>query len=320
MKIKEHIGAELEMVNKLILEHAKSHVELVPNITEYLVNSGGKRIRPMIALLSAKLVGADMEKAVKLAAAVEFIHTATLFHDDVIDQSELRRGKPTANNVFGNKACILVGDYLLSQAFKLMVKAESLEALEMLASAACTITESEVWQLEIASNFDLDYKDYLKLIDGKTAVLFAAAAASPALASSKISESKELYKFGSNLGMIFQLVDDVLDYYSKDEKFGKKVGGDFLEKKMTLPLFLLKKYITKEEDEFFRSCFSSDNLDENDLKKAILILNKYDISREIKDVINNYEQIALKSIGKYEGSSVALILEELIKSMSQRFC
>ena len=307
------------MVNKLIIEQAKSHVELLPNITDYLINSGGKRIRPMVALLAAKLVNADMEKAVKLAAAVEFIHTATLFHDDVIDQSELRRGKPTANNVFGNKACILVGDFLLSQAFKLMVRSESLAALDMLASAACTITESEVWQLEIASNFNLSYDDYLKLIDGKTAVLFAAAAASPALASSKIHDSQTLFTFGTNLGMVFQMVDDFLDYFSQDTKFGKKIGGDFLEKKMTLPLFILKKHLLPDEVRFFEKAFSEEEmLDDNALNYAFDIMSRYSIKDEIVHIISAYEQQALDIIRKYGASEAALLIEELIKSLSQR--
>ncbi len=234
--LRQLVEPELKIVDNMILDYAKSHVELVPIISNYLTSAGGKRLRPILTLACSKIFGTISENAIKLAAAVEFIHTATLLHDDVVDESDKRRGKPTANNIWDSKTCILVGDFLFSQAFKLMVETHSIKALKLLSNAAANIAESEVWQLELLNNIDLSRETYFKLIAGKTAVLFAGACASGGVVSNcSEAEASHLYNFGLKLGTSFQIIDDILDY-SADSTFGKKLGNDFLEGKVTLPV------------------------------------------------------------------------------------
>lgn len=239
-KIKQLIVKELSEVDNIILNSAQSHSELIPVISAYLVSQGGKRIRPMITLLVARMLGADKnDKAYKMAAAVEMIHTATLLHDDVIDSSTTRRGHKTANLIWGNKEAILVGDYLLAQAFCLMVQSESFNALNLLANAAKQITEAEVWQLELLHNPNMSIPDYHKLIAGKTASLFAAASGVvPHILALDSATAKTVEMYGHQLGLIFQMIDDLLDYNSTSESLGKDSARDLHEGKITLPLLL----------------------------------------------------------------------------------
>ena len=212
---------------------------MIPEIANHLIASGGKRLRPMLTLAMARLAGYAGDGHVKLAAAVEFMHTATLLHDDVVDESELRRGKLAARMLWGNEASVLVGDFLLGQAFKMMVEVGSLRSLEILSSAAAVIAEGEVMQLAAAKNTATTEDEYLSVIRGKTAELFAAASeVGPALGSRSKDEQSACRSFGMNLGIAFQLVDDALDYGGKAAKLGKNVGDDFRAGKITLPVVL----------------------------------------------------------------------------------
>ncbi len=274
-RLREFVSPELLNVNSLILSAADSYSELIPTITTHLTASGGKRLRPMLTLAVAKIVGIQNTAHIKLATAVEYIHTATLLHDDVIDESSLRRGKETANNLWGNKASILVGDYLLSQSFKLMVETGSLAALGMLANTASTITEAEIWQLELIGKIDISLEEYIKLVTGKTAALFAASCAVSAVAMNlPKSITDSLYAYGLNLGICFQIVDDILDYFSNSEDFGKNIGNDLLEGKITIPLIYAYQLGSSEERQFIAMLLTNANPSEHELDQLYALFNK----------------------------------------------
>src|SRR5262245_16311092 len=229
----------MQLVNRIILDRAVSEVELIPQLVHHLIDSGGKRLRPMLTIAAAKLCGYRGDGHVRLAAAVEFMHTATLLHDDVVDQSNYRRGKASARLLWGNQASVLVGDFLLGQAFRMMVDVGSLPALRILSNAAAVIAEGEVMQLAAAKNTATNEDEYLTIINAKTAALFAAAAeVGPALSASPAAEQAALRSYGKNLGIAFQLVDDALDYSGETSRLGKSVGDDFREGKITLPVIL----------------------------------------------------------------------------------
>ncbi|MBL4757234.1 MAG: polyprenyl synthetase family protein, partial [Rhizobiales bacterium] len=233
------VGDDMKRVNTIILEKAASNVDLIPELARHLIDSGGKRLRPMLTLACAHLVGYQGEHHIKLATAVEFMHTATLLHDDVVDESDLRRGKATARILWGNQASVLVGDFLLGQAFKMMVETGSLECLRILSDAAVVIAEGEVWQLSTAQNVATTEDDYLNVIRAKTAALFSAAAeVGAAITNRPEEEQAALRAYGNNLGIAFQLIDDALDYSGDQAKLGKAVGDDFREGKVTLPVVL----------------------------------------------------------------------------------
>lgn len=313
--LKSLLDSELAKVDEIIIDAAKSHVNLIPTVTDYLVSSGGKRIRPLLALAAGKLIGCDIEPSVQLAAAVEFIHTATLFHDDVIDESKLRRGKYTANNIWGNKVSILVGDFLLSKAFKLMVATGSLDALEMLSSTSATIIESEVWQLDLINKINMPQDEYIKLITGKTAVLFAAACATPAIVAQIEEHSiKNLYNFGLNLGVAFQITDDLLDYTSQNAKFGKTVGSDLLEGKITLPLIILRSFLANEEYEIYKQ-----SIEKQDIDKVIHLLNKYNCINKCTEIALQYSQLAIQNLSNLRpGKRIHNLLIDLASFLVKR--
>jgi octaprenyl-diphosphate synthase len=245
-------AADMAAVNELILSKAGSDVEMIPEIANHLISSGGKRLRPMLTLASAQMFGYSGDKHVKLATSVEFMHTATLLHDDVVDESDLRRGKKTARTIWGNQASVLVGDFLLGQAFRMMVEVGSLDALDILSTAASVIAEGEVWQLAAAKNLETTEDDYLSVIKAKTAALFSAAAeVGPVIASASKAERNALRSYGVNLGLAFQLVDDALDYGGSAKELGKNTGDDFREGKVTLPVILAYRRGTAEDREFW---------------------------------------------------------------------
>src|SRR5437762_10378188 len=236
------MGADLAAVDDVIHARMLSEAALIPQVGQHLVDSGGKRLRPLITLASARQFQCSGDAHVKLAAAVEFIHTATLLHDDVVDESTLRRGRPAANMLWGNKPSILVGDFLFSRAFQLMVEVGSPIVLAILANASAVIAEGEVLQLRSAKNLAISEAQYLNVITAKTAALFSAAAEAGAMAAGADSTQWEaLREYGRNLGVAFQLVDDALDYSGRQAVMGKSVGDDFRESKMTLPLILTLK-------------------------------------------------------------------------------
>ncbi len=235
----EATAEDMTAVNAMILSRAESHVEIVPEIARYLIDAGGKRLRPMLTLASAHLLGDASGKQVNYAAAVEFMHNATLLHDDVVDESDMRRGKPAARKVWGNQASVLVGDFLLGQAFLMMVEAGELDALEVLSKAAAVIAEGEVLQLSKAGDPGTTDAEYMQIIGAKTAMLFEAATEVGAMAGGASGKLREaMAEYGRELGLAFQLVDDALDYGGADGSLGKNTGDDLREGKMTLPVIL----------------------------------------------------------------------------------
>ena len=270
------VSDDMGRVNNIILEKARSDVEMIPELARHLIDSGGKRMRPMLTIAAAKLCGYGGEGHVKLAASVEFMHTATLLHDDVVDQSELRRGKIAARLLWGNEASVLVGDFLLGQAFKMMVEVGSLGALRVLSNAAVVIAEGEVFQLSISKNTATTEDEYLAVINAKTAALFSAAAEVGAIIADRSqAEQAALRSYGKNLGLAFQLVDDALDYSGEQMKLGKSVGDDFREGKITLPVVLTFRRGNDEERAFWQRTLERTEMQEGDLERAIGYITKY---------------------------------------------
>ncbi|MCY6381709.1 polyprenyl synthetase family protein [Hoeflea prorocentri] len=278
---------DMGRVNQLILEKAGSDVEMIPEVANHLISSGGKRLRPMLTLAAASMFGYEGDGHVKLATSVEFMHTATLLHDDVVDESDLRRGKSTARMIWGNQASVLVGDFLLGQAFKMMVDVGSLDALDVLSTAASIIAEGEVLQLSVAGNMETTEDDYLAVIRAKTAALFSAAAeVGPIIAGASKADRDALRSYGTNLGLAFQLVDDVLDYGGKAQDLGKNVGDDFREGKITLPVVLSYRRGDDNDRAFWRSAIEEGNNDEAALETALALIAK---SNALNDTITRAE-------------------------------
>ncbi len=260
---------DMGRVNELILSKAGSDVEMIPEVANHLISSGGKRLRPMLTLAAAQMFGYTGDAHVKLATSVEFMHTATLLHDDVVDESDLRRGKRTARKIWGNQASVLVGDFLLGQAFRMMVDVGSLDALDILSAAASVIAEGEVMQLGAAKNLETTEDDYLAVIRAKTAALFSAAAeVGPIVADASKNDRAALRSYGMNLGLAFQLIDDALDYGGDSLSLGKNVGDDFREGKVTLPVILSYRRGSAEEREFWKGAIENGSSDDEALEKA----------------------------------------------------
>src|SRR5437870_7316723 len=277
------VTADMGRVNGVILSRTGSDVTMIPEVANHLINSGGKRLRPMLTLAMSRLAGYAGDGHVKLAAAVEFMHTATLLHDDVVDESEMRRGRLAARMLWGNEASVLVGDFLLGQAFKMMVEVGSIRALDILSSAAAVIAEGEVMQLGAAKNTATTEDEYLTVIRAKTAELFAAACeVGPALASRPKDEQSACRSFGMNLGVAFQLVDDALDYGGKAAKLGKNVGDDFREGKITLPVVLSFRRGNEEERAFWTRTLEQNDVTDGDLEFAIGLMTKH---RALEDTV-----------------------------------
>ena len=271
-------------VNEMILSRTGSDVQLIPEVAAHLIESGGKRLRPMLTLAGAQMFGYDGEGHIKLAASVEFMHTATLLHDDVVDESDMRRGKAAARMVWGNEASVLVGDFLLGQAFKMMVEVGSLPALDVLSDAAAVIAEGEVMQLVTAQNTTTNEDEYLAVIRAKTAALFAAACEVGAIVAGRGSgERGALRSYGTNLGLAFQLVDDALDYSGAQANLGKRVGDDFRDGKITLPVLLAYRRGDDDERSFWKRCLNDRQASESDLERAIALMATH---RALDDTIS----------------------------------
>jgi octaprenyl-diphosphate synthase len=272
---------DMGVVNEIILSHARSDVALIPELAKHLINSGGKRLRPMLTIAAAKICGYRGNAHIKLAASVEFMHTATLLHDDVVDDSDMRRGKTTARILWGNQASVLVGDFLLGQAFRMMVDVGSLGALQVLSNASAVIAEGEVMQLAASKDMGTTEEDYLAVIFSKTAALFAAAAEIGAIIGGRsATEQTALRTYGTNIGLAFQLVDDALDYSGEAAKLGKRVGDDFREGKITLPVVLSYKRGTAEERAFWRRTLQDGAIEEADLAHAIALMRRHNAIEE----------------------------------------
>ncbi len=302
------LATNLKQVDEIILEFAAGKSPLIAEISNHLISSGGKRIRPILLILAAKICeNNDLKNSHDLAAAVELIHSATLLHDDVVDVSQVRRGKKTANSLWDNKASILVGDYLFSISFQLMVRVKNLEALSLLSKASSIMADGEVMQLENSNDLSLSLEKYFDIIFGKTAVLFSAACESGALvsnvSSNKISALKE---FGKNLGIIFQIVDDMLDYSSDEKTLGKDIGNDFFEGKVTLPVILLQEKADKMEQQLIAEIFSKNLLasDKNDSDFVVFLglLEKYNILLACKNMALEHRNLAIKNLDSFSDS------------------
>jgi len=287
------VASDMEKVNAQILSHAQSHVELIPELAQHLIDSGGKRLRPMLTIAAARLCGYEGNHHIDLATAVEFMHTATLLHDDVVDESDLRRGRRTARLIWGNQASVLVGDYLLGQAFRIMVTTGSLPALKVLAEAASIIAEGEVMQLAAAHNTSTTEDAYLKVINAKTAALFSAAAEVGALIAGRNDAEREaLESYGRNLGVAFQLVDDALDYSGKQAQLGKSVGDDFREGKITLPVVLSYRRGDTEQRKFWKRVMEDGDQRDGDLETAIGLMAQHGALEATIERARHYGAIA----------------------------
>ena len=277
LELKNLLSNKLDNVEAIIQQKLKSDVNLIEKMSNHHLSSGGKRLRALLTLGSAKLTGYNENKRdINLAACVELIHSATLLHDDVIDESELRRGKKTTNSIWGNQSSILVGDYLLSRCFEMMVEDGDLEILKLLSSTSAKIAQGEVLQLQHKGEADLLEETYIDIINLKTASLFSAATKTGAcLSGSNQKEKKALESYGRNLGLAFQIADDALDYYAKEKLFGKEVGKDFFEGKATLPLITVFQKGNEEEKNFLNEIMKKKNRTEEDFSKTLTLINKY---------------------------------------------
>jgi octaprenyl-diphosphate synthase len=270
------VDGDMRLVNQVIVTRLDSPVHLIPQLAGHLVSAGGKRVRPMLTLLAAKLCGYHGGRHVTLAAAVEFIHTATLLHDDVVDASDLRRGLATANTIWGNKPSVLVGDFLFSRAFQLMVEDGSLAVLAILSNASAVIAEGEVAQLMTANDTTTTEASYLEVIVGKTATLFAAAAEIGALVAERPeAEAVALRRYGESIGIAFQLIDDILDYNARAVMLGKTPGDDFRDGKITLPVVLAFARGSAEERRFWRRTLEEGEQQDGDLERAIALMERH---------------------------------------------
>ena len=268
------LAGDMRHVNDVILKNLGSDVPLIPEVARYLIASGGKRLRPMLTVAAARLCGDKGTGSHALAAAVEFIHSASLLHDDVVDESHLRRGQPSANDAFGNQASVLVGDFLFARAFELMVASGSLAVLEILAHASAQITEGEVLQLSLAGNIDTREEDYMRVITAKTAALFAAATETGAILGGG-QYRKALHDFGFHFGLAFQLIDDVIDYTAPPETFNKTLGDDFREGKLTLPVILAIAAADAPERKFWQSALGAENHHPELFREALALMHRH---------------------------------------------
>lgn len=303
------VAGDMGRVNATILARTGSEVAMIPEVAKHLIDSGGKRLRPILTLALAQLTAYAGDGHIKLAAAVEFMHTATLLHDDVVDESEMRRGRPAARMVWGNEASVLVGDFLLGQAFKMMVEVGSLKALEILSSAAAVIAEGEVMQLAAAKNMATSEDEYLAVIRAKTAELFAAACeVGPALAGCNKAEQAACRSFGMNLGIAFQLVDDALDYGGAAQKLGKNVGDDFREGKITLPVVLAFRRGGDAERDFWRRTLERGEATDADLEHAMGLMTKHRALEDTLGRAQHYGAIARDALALFPDSRMKAAL------------
>lgn len=287
----------MNAVNHVILERMQSQIPLIPALAGHLISGGGKRLRPMLTLAGAELVGYQGARHHQLAAAVEFIHTATLLHDDVVDGSDLRRGKAAANIVFGNPATVLVGDFLFSRAFELMVEDGSLKVLKILSGASAIIAEGEVDQLTAQRQIDTSEERYLAIIGAKTAALFAAASRISAVVGECDERTERaLEDYGRNLGVAFQLVDDAIDYDSDAGLMGKHQGDDFREGKMTLPVIFAYARGTEPERKFWQAAIAGHRTSAADLAEAIELIAKYDAVTATRERARHFATRAIDAL------------------------
>ena len=297
------VAEDMQGVNRIILDKAVSDVELILKLAHHLIDSGGKRLRPMLTIAAAKLAGYKGDGHIRLASAVEFMHTATLLHDDVVDESDYRRGKKAARLLWGNQASVLVGDFLLGQAFRMMVDVGSLSALKILSNASAVIAEGEVMQLAAAKNMATTEDDYLAIINAKTAALFSAATeVGGAIANRPHDEQAAMKSYGRSLGIAFQLVDDALDYSGDSARLGKDVGDDFREGKITLPVILSYRRGTDEERAFWQRTLVRGEIEDQDLAHAIALMKRHKAIEATLERARHYGDMARDALGLFRDS------------------
>jgi octaprenyl-diphosphate synthase len=307
------VADDMRAVNRIILDKAVSDVELIPKLAHHLIDSGGKRLRPMLTIASAKLCGYQGSGHIRLAAAVEFMHTATLLHDDVVDDSDVRRGRKSARLIWGNQASVLVGDFLLGQAFRMMVEVGSLPALKILSNAAAVIAEGEVMQLAAANDTATAEDEYLAIITAKTAALFSAATeVGAAIAQRPAAEQTALKSYGRNLGIAFQLVDDALDYSGDSARLGKSVGDDFREGKITLPVILCFRRGGEQERAFWKRTLSEGRIEAGDLEQAVRFMKKHNAIEATLERARHYGAIARDALAIFPAQPNARALADVI--------
>ena len=320
--LKNLVGSKLEDVTQLIKYKLASEINLIHKMTEYHIKSGGKRIRPLLTLASAKLCGyKDGNRDINLAACIELIHNATLLHDDVIDNSDLRRGIKTANSIWGNQSSILVGDYLFSRCFEMMVEDGSQEILKLLSSTSSRIAQGEVLQLEHRGEVDLLEETYFNIINMKTAALFSAATKVGACLGNKSKKEKDaLQSYGKNLGLAFQIADDALDYFSSKKIFGKEIGKDFYEGKTTLPLIIIFQRGNDEERSFLKKIFKKKKRIEDDFKKTLTLINKYNAVQTSFKRAEYFVNVSYDALGVFQNSEEKTVLQNLTEfSLNRSF-
>ena len=317
--LKSYVADDLKAVNQLILRRMDSQVDLVPQLAGHIIAAGGKRLRPLLTLGAAKLCQYTGDRHISLATCVEFIHTATLLHDDVVDESHLRRGQETANALFGNQASVLVGDFLFSRSFELMIEDGSLDVLRILSHASSVIAEGEVLQLMTTNDTQTSEDTYLEVIKAKTAQLFAAACRIGAVVSDRPRiEEEALESYGMNLGIAFQLIDDVLDYSAKQATLGKSIGDDFKEGKISLPVILAFRRGDEIEREFWHRTL--EKLDQNidDFAHALHLMEKHGALKDSVERARHYGAIARDSLGIFEDGPIKVIFSDLIDFCIER--
>ena len=322
LELKNLVGDKLEDVSNLIKIKLASEINLIQKMTDHHLTSGGKRIRPLLTLATSKLCGyKDGSRDINLSACVELIHSATLLHDDVIDNSELRRGVKTSNSVWGNQSSILVGDYLFSRCFELMVSDGSIEILKLLSSTSSKIAQGEVLQLEHKGEIDVLEETYFNIINMKTAALFSAAARVGACITNKSKKEKDaLESYGKNIGLAFQIADDALDYYSTQKIFGKEIGKDFFEGKATLPLIIIFQKSNTEERIFLKETFKKEKRNEDDFSEVLALINKYKAVQESFKKAEYFVNIAQGALGIFEDSQEKKILQKMTQfSLNRSF-
>tara|TARA_Y100000816_G_C26008366_1_gene527098 strand:- start:34 stop:1047 length:1014 start_codon:yes stop_codon:yes gene_type:complete len=319
-ELKNSVEDKLVMVDERIEQKLQSNVDLVKKMSSYHLDTGGKKIRALITLGASKLCGYHKgSRDVNFAACVELIHSATLMHDDVIDNGEIRRGKKTLNKIWGNQSSILVGDYLLSRCFEMMVEDGNLEILKLLSSTSALISQGEILQLQHKGDVDILEETYLKIISNKTAALFLAAAKIGSIITEKENKYKEaLESYGKNLGLTFQIADDTLDYNSDLKLFGKNVGNDFFEGKVTLPIILLFQKINDREKKLIKGFFLKNYRSENDLKIVLELIKNNNIINECYKKAEHYINLASNSLNIFQKNNEKDILKNLTSFSLER--
>ena len=313
VSLKNTLKKNLKAVDEEIIYRLDKSIPMINDIGQHLIKASGKRVRPLLTLAFAAQLSDFSRKPIVLAAAVEFIHTATLLHDDVVDESDLRRGKKTANIIWGNEFSVLAGDFLFAQSFELMVETGSLEALSSLATASCKITQGEFQQMQIANKPDTSIEDYFDVIGKKTAELFGASCQSGiTVAGGNQNQQIAAYDYGFNLGLAFQIIDDLMDFSQSSNKMGKNLGDDFKLGKTTLPIILVWQKSDQKEKSFWNRTLVDLNQKPSDFKTALKILNKYNVFSECKNIAIEFVNKSLQSIEIFPDS----IIKDRLKGLA----